>query len=413
MEVGLVSQWFEPEPATIPSVLARELGKRGHSVKVLTGFPNYPQGRLYDGYRMAWRADSSVSGVPVRRVALFPSHGPSTIGRLANYASFAATASLLGSGFLKGVDGLWVSNAPPTVGLPTWVIKARYRPRVVLHIMDLWPESLMASGFGSIVKWRWLEWALERWLALTYETADAIACSSRSQIELLAHRGVAASKLSYVPIWVDETLFRPIEPDVSLAADLGVTGKTVLMYVGAIGEPQGLDPLIEVCGQLRDEPGFHCLIAGSGSAEARLRARAHDMGLTNVSFLGRWPISDITRLMSVGDVHFVSLRRDPLAEVAMPSKVPATLACGKPMIVAAEGEAVGVVSRTGAGWACTPGDRDGLEAAIREALGAGACRLQTMGRQAREAYEAEFAVDIGVERVEQLMVGSAQGEHVD
>jgi glycosyltransferase involved in cell wall biosynthesis len=276
--------------------------------------------------------------------------------------------------------------------------------------MDLWPESLMASGFRSIMKWRWLEWTLERWLALTYETADAIACSSRSQIELLAQRGVAPTKLSYVPIWVDETLFRPIEPDVSLAADLGVKGKTVLMYAGAIGEPQGLDPLIEVCGQLRDEPSFHCLIAGSGSAEPRLRARAKDMGLSNVSFLGRWPMADVARLMSIGDVHLVSLRHDPLAELAMPSKVPATLACGKPMIVAAEGDAARVISSSGAGWACTPGDRHGLEAAVRDALGAGACRLQAMGRQAREAYEAEFAVDIGVDRVEQLLAGGSERE---
>ena len=190
MEIGVFSQWYEPEPAPIPSVLARELGKRGHSVKVLTGFPNYPQGRIYDGYRMAWRHDSMVSGVPVRRVALVPSHGPSTVGRLANYGSFATTAALWGTGFLKGVDGLWVSNSPPTVGLPTWIIKARYRPRVVLHIMDVWPESLVASGFGSILKWRWLDRALDQWLSATYRTADSIACSSRTQIELLARRGV-------------------------------------------------------------------------------------------------------------------------------------------------------------------------------------------------------------------------------
>src|ERR1700731_2080738 len=225
MQIGLLSQWYEPEPWTVPSVLAHELGKRGHSVKVLTGFPNYPEGRIYDGYQIAWRQDSTAAGVPVRRVALFPSHGRSVVGRLANYGSFAATASLWGFGFLKGVEGLWVYNSPPSVGLPTWVVKARYHPRVVLHIMDLWPESLMASGFGSTLKWRWLEQALDKWLLLTYRHADSIACSSPTQVELLAHRGVAHGKLSYVPIWVDERLFHPIEPDLSLAADLGVKDK--------------------------------------------------------------------------------------------------------------------------------------------------------------------------------------------
>jgi len=405
LQIGLISQWYEPEPATVPSVLADQLGKRGHSVKVVTGFPNYPEGRIYPGYRLAWRLDSKVSGVPVRRVALFPSHGHSAIGRLANYGSFAATASLWGYSFLKGIDGLWVYNSPPTVGLPTWVTKARYRPRVVLHIMDLWPESLTASGFGSMLKWTWLKRVLDQWLQRTYEHADSIACTSRKQIDLLMRRGVPRAKLSYVPLWVDEKLFHPVETDLRLAADLGVRGKIVLLYAGAIGEPQGLDTLIEVCGRLTDEPAFHCLIAGSGAAALRLRARAEEMRLTNLSFLGRWPITDITRLMSVGDVHFVSLRADPLAEIAMPSKVPATLASGRPIIVAARGEAADVVSRSGAGWACAPGDQDGLEAAIRAALSAGARRLREMGGQARRAYEAEFAVASGIDRVERLLAG--------
>jgi len=405
MQIGLLSQWYQPEPWPVSSVLARELGKRGHSVKVLTGFPNYPEGRIYDGNRIAWRRDSIEDGVPVRRVALIPSHGRSAVGRFANYGSFAATAAVWGSSVFSGVEGLWVYNSPPSVGLPTWVIKARYRPRVVLHIMDLWPESLMASGFGSMLEWRWVERALDKWLSMTYRHADSIACSSHRQIELLADRGVAPAKLSYVPIWVDEKLFRPMDPDPALATDLGVNGKTVLLYAGAIGEPQGLDPLMEVCGRLRDEPGFHCLIAGSGDAEPRLRARAEAMRLTNVSFLGRWPISDISRLMSIGDVHLVSLRADPLAEVAMPSKLPATLACGKPIIAAARGDAAGVVLQSGAGWACTPGDHDDLEVAIRAALTAGPCSLRAMGQKARAAYEADFATEIGVDRVEQLLVG--------
>ena len=405
MQVGLLSQWYEPEPTPIPSVLAQELDRRGHSVRVLTGFPNYPHGRIYDSYPMSWRRDSNGTAVRIRRVALFPNHGSSAMGRVANYGSFAATASAWGTGFLRGIEGLWVSNSPPTVGLPAWVIKARYRPRVVLHVMDLWPESLIASGFGSALKWRAIQWALDKWLSVTYDAADIIACSSRTQVDLLAGRGVDSAKLSYVPIWVDESLFHPIEPDVELASRLGVKEKVVLLYVGAIGEPQGLDPLIEVCSSLEKESRFHCVIAGSGAAEPRLRARAEELRLTNVSFLGRWPIQDVGRLMSIGDVHFVSLRSDPLAEVAMPSKVPATLACGKPLIVSAQGEAAAVVVRSGAGWTCAPGDRDALERAVREALAAGSGSLRAMGHKARELYEAEFAVRIGVARIEHMLAG--------
>ena len=113
----------------------------------------------------------------------------------------------------------------------------------------------------------------------------------------------------------------------------------------------------------------------------------------------------MTRLMSVGDIHLVSLRADPIAEIAMPSKLPATLACAKPLIVAARGEAAGLVARSGAGWTCEPGDVAELQAAIRSALGAGKRGLEAMGRRGREVYEAEFSLGIGVERIERLLSG--------
>lgn len=404
MKIGLLSQWYEPEPQTVPQVLARELAHRRYPVRVLTGFPNYPHGRLFDGYRMSWRRDEVVSGLPVRRVALFPSHDASRLGRMTNYGTFAASASLWGTGWFKDIEALWVYNSPPTVGLPTWLIKARYRPRVVLHIMDLWPESLTVSGFGrSMVKWRWLERGLERWLAKTYEMADSIACTSRRQIDLLVQRGVPRDKLTYAPLWVDETIFRPTPRDEELSKSLGLEGKRVLLYAGAIGEAQGLEVLVEACDRLKDTREFYCVIAGSGIAEARLREEVANKDLKNIRFLGRWPTADMTRLMSVGDVHLVILRADPLAEVAMPAKLPATLACGKPVIVAARGEAEGVVSRSHSGWTCGPGDADELEASIRLAIGADESELARIGRRARATYEAEFAVKIGVERIEQLL----------
>jgi putative colanic acid biosynthesis glycosyltransferase WcaI len=407
LRVGLLSQWYEPEPVSIPAVLARELSRRAHSVRVLTGFPNFPEGRIYAGYRMSWRRDGNVSEVPVRRVALFPSHGPSGVGRLLNYGSFAISASALGTGWLRDIEALWVYNSPPTVGLPAWIIKSRYRPRVVMHVMDLWPESLQASGFGdSLLKWPLVRRGLDKWLSMTYEVADAVACTSHAQIELLAQRGVPRSKLSYVPVWVDESIFYPTRRDDTLAADLGIRGKTVLLYAGAIGEPQGLDVLIEACMRLRDEPTFHCVVAGSGIVESRLRAHAEREALRNISFLGRWPIKDMTRLMSIGDIHLVSLRSDPLAQVAMPSKLPATLACGKPVIVAARGDAAGVVARAGAGWVCSPGNAEELETAIRAALAASPGALRAMAQRGRKAYESEFAVVTNVGRLERLLSGA-------
>jgi glycosyltransferase involved in cell wall biosynthesis len=247
---------------------------------------------------------------------------------------------------------------------------------------------------------------------MTYNHADSIACTSPKQIELLSERGVPRERLFHVPMWVDETLFFPSPRDHDLAKRLGVQDKTVLLYAGALGEPQGLETLLEACARLKEERRFHCLIAGTGVAESRLRAQAAELKLANVTFLGTWPIQDMTRLMSIGDVHLVSLRSDPLAAIALPSKVLSTLACGKPMIAAAEGEAARVVNESAAGWTCSPGDSSQLEAALREALAVGASQLQAMGRRGREVYVEQFAVEIGVERVEQLLAGGATRQKV-
>ncbi len=413
MRIGLLSQWYQPEPQTVPEVLARELMRRQHMVKVLTGFPNYPLGRIFDGYSLTWRKDELVSGVDVRRVALFPSHSHSRVGRLLNYATFAASASLWGTGWFRDIEALWVFNSPPTVGLPTWITKARYRPRVVMHIMDLWPESLTVSGFGrSMLKWHWLHQGMDRWLSMTYEVADLIACTSRNQVELLNQRGIPRDKLSYAPIWIDETVFHPVPKDEALAVELGVADKTVLLYAGSLGEAQGLDVLVDACNRLSDVSSFHCVVAGSGIAEGLLREQAAKSNVKNISFLRRWPMHDMTRLMSIGDIHFVSLRADPLSEIAMPSKLPATLACARPVIVAARGDASNIVSRSGSGWTCEPGDAEQLERAIRLALTASKNDLLDIGQRARRAYEAEFALTIGVERIESLLRGGVHNTDV-
>jgi glycosyltransferase involved in cell wall biosynthesis len=360
---------------------------------------------------MRRRSDVREAGLSVRRVALYPSHDRSTAGRLTNYGSFALSASVSGTSWLRGAEGLWVYNSPPTVGLPTWLIKARYRPRVLLHVMDMWPESVQAGGFGKLLdKSELLSRALDRWLGMTYDTADVIACTSRRQVTLLERRGVPAAKLAYVPVWPDETIFHPVERHQELAVELGVDEKFVLLYAGTLGEAQGLDSLVEACAALRDDERFHCLVAGSGVSEERLRARASALGLTNLTFLGRWPSDDMTRLMSIGHVHLVSLSRNPLAGIAMPSKLQAILASAGSVIVAAEGEAAETVVRAGAGWVCTPGDVSGLVQAIAEALAMSPGDLAKLGESGLAYYKREFSLSVGVGRVEALLTAQDRSE---
>ena len=406
LRFGILSQWYDPEPgsAAIPGVLARSLAARGHSVQVVTGFPNYPTGEVMAGYRLARRLDEEAEGgVAVRRVALYPSHDRSNLRRFINYSSFALSATASALGLLRNLDSMWVYNSPATVGLPSWLTSAAGGPPHLMHVMDLWPDSIAFSGVATSRSYAAMAPLLEQWCRFTYERAASIACISLGALDELAARGVPRSKLHYVPVWTDETRHYPRPRDRDLARALGVDDAFVLLYAGNLGYTQGLDTLLDACARLRDLPGFHCLVVGSGTAEEGLRALAASLSLHNVTFLGRRPPAEMGALMSIGDLHLVSLSDHPLASITLPSKLLATLASGRPALAVATGETARVVRDAGAGWTVTPGDAEGLVDALRHAHAVGRVGTDRFGAAARRYYERELSTERGVDAIETLL----------
>jgi len=405
LRVGILSQWYDPEPgsAAVPGVLARSLAARGHSVQVVTGFPNYPTGKVAAGYRIARRLDEEIDGVSVRRVALYPSHDRSNVRRFANYSSFALSASISPLGLLRNLDSVWVYNSPATIGLPSWLTSTAGGPPHLMHVLDLWPDSIAFSGLAGSRSYGVMAPLLERWCRFTYERAAAIACISMGVLDELAARGVPRSKLHYVPVWTDETRHHPRPRDRALARALGVDDAFVLLYAGNLGYTQGLDALLDACAQLRDLPGFHCLIAGSGTAEEALRARAASLSLRNLTFLGRRPPAEMGALMSIGDLHLVSLNDHPLASMTLPSKLLATLASARPVLAVATGETARVVRDASAGWTVAPGDSEGLVDALRQAHAVGRAGTDRLGAAAHRYYRRELSTERGVDAIETLL----------
>lgn len=408
MRVGLLTQWYDPEPgpAALPGVLARGLAARGHDVHVLTGFPNYPTGVIAPGYTMRRAIDEDLDGVRVRRVALYANHDASALHRLTNYASFGASAVMNGLGSLRGLDALWVNYSPITVAWPMWAARFGLRIPQVTHVLDLWPDTLLAAGFGrGGPLYRMAESALNVWCRGMYAASEAVAYISPGVGQVLHARGVPSSKLHYAPMWADEAVFRP--SDVDLRAELRIAPDAiVLLYAGALGEAQGLETLVEACALIAD-PRFVCLVAGSGISESRLRARAVEVGAANVRFLGRFPQEQMTTLMATGDFSYVSLRRHPLSPMTMPSKVQAGLAAGRALLVAAPGDAATVIRESGAGFTADPGDPATIADAIRSACLLGRDKLHELGTRARQYYESTFSADRGIARIESLLEQAA------
>lgn len=387
----MITQWYDPEPgpAALPGVLARELVKRGHSVNVVTGFPNYPRGVLAAGYQLRPRMRETLDGVNVTRTYLFPSHDDSLSRRLVNYGSFGLSAAALGFDSLRGADVIWVNYSPITVALPMLLQRYLRGTPIVCEVADLWPDTVMVSGFtsGSAVE-RVAGPVLDAWVSAMYKASDAVVHIAPSVGQILLERGVPAGKITYIPKPANEEVFHPMGS--SLRDELGIDeDQVVLVYAGAMGKAQGLDTLMKASQSL-DPTRVVCLMAGGGNEEDHLRSLA--AAAPAVRFLGRVPQERMTDLMATADIAYISLVDDPLTPMTMPSKTQAILASGTAALVAASGDVVDVVASTGAGKAVDQTDPADIARGIQQLADLGRGGLAAMGSTAREAYLSQFSL---------------------
>jgi glycosyltransferase involved in cell wall biosynthesis len=393
MKIGILSQWYDPEPgpAALPAVYAREFAARGHEVRVLTGFPNYPDGVLYDGYRIRRRTTEQRDGILVDRVALYPNHSSSALGRIANYASFAGSATVSGRRALRGLDALWVYNSPVTVSLPLLTHTRWGRVPYFLHVQDLWPDSLVSSGMmpggavGTVATS-----AIRRAVALTERKATAIGVISRSVRDVILERNptLDSDRIVYAPNPTNEALFRPLNETRSrLGIQPHADGPVDVMYAGAIGEVQGLDALLDAAARIRDRRDIRITIVGDGISRSRLQQRAVDEDLPNVRFLGRVAQSDIPELMAAAQIQLVSLADAPFLAHTTPSKISTLLASGAPIIGQITGDGAKLIEDSGAGITVRPGDVAALSDAIVQVAGSGQSHWDALGERGRAFYD--------------------------
>ena len=408
----MLTQWYAPEPgpASLPAELAQGLARRGHEVTVLTGFPNYPQGKLPSGWMMSRHRAEVEDGVRVHRVALYANHDQSGTKRLLNYASFGASALVNGFAALAECDVVWVNYSPVTIGVPMFATRYLHRVPVVTHVLDLWPDTLMASGFLRGTPARAAEKVLNVWCGRMYAASSQVAFISPSVGDELQRRGVAPGKLEYIPMWANENMFHP--DGTSLRADLDLPeSAVVLLYAGTMGGAQGLESLIRAAAGF-DRSELALLMAGSGTHEGELRALTDELGARNIRFLGRRPPEEMPDLYATADVSYVSLNDHPLARMTMPSKIQATLASGRALLIAARGDARDVVLSSGAGFSADPEDEASIAEALRTVISAGREELERRGALARQYYDSTFSLETAVSRVEDSLIHAARSRGV-
>jgi len=370
MHILILSLWYAPEPVARPHELASILRQAGHQVSVVTAFPNYPNGKLYSGYRLKMWQRETLEGVSILRVPHLVDRSRSAIRRLLSYSSFTITAVFAGGLLTARPDAIWTYQ----IGLPGVSLSALWKTPLVHEVQDLWPEWGKSSNLG--VK-GWLYGVLENQERLIYRRARKVVTITEGFKDILGQKGVPAQKVEVLPNWANPETFRPLAADPHLAAQEGFSGGFNVVYVGNIGAAQALGVLLDTAEQLRDETSIRFVIIGDGVERASLEQQASRRQLANVRFLGSRPQSEAARYMALADALFLHLKRDPAYAITIPSKTYSYLAAARPILAAAEGEVARFVEQHQAGLVCPPEDPGALVQSIR--------RLAAMPAEQREA----------------------------
>ncbi|AYG44000.1 glycosyltransferase WbuB [Pseudomonas sp. Leaf58] len=390
----LLTQWFDPEPTFKGLVFARELVAQGFEVEVLTGFPNYPGGKLYSGYKVKLIQREVIDGVKVTRVPLYPSHGQSGIGRVLNYASFAATSLFYGLFGVRKPHVIYAYHPPLTVGMSAALIRMLRRVPVVYDIQDMWPDTLKATGMFSNEKALKLVSRVCDWV---YRRVDQIVVLSPGFKRLLIERGVPAAKIDVIYNWCAE--------DMVCAADAGKPLNFTpddtfrVLFAGNMGKAQALDAVIEAAAILKQRAANVSLtFLGGGVEVSRLQAVARERQLDNVTFLPGVPMAEVGAYLASADALMVHLKKDPLFTITIPSKTQAYMAAGKPLIMAVEGDAAQLVRDADCGVIAEPQNPQALaDACIELSLLSEQQRIQ-MGQRGAEFYRQKLSLKVGVQR---------------
>lgn len=409
MRIGFVTQWYPPEQGTaLSSSIASSLVSLGHTVDVVTGFPNYPTGRLYEGYSVRpYRRENVSPGLTVHRAPLYPSHDRSASRRILNYASFSLAAIPVALAAVPKPDVWLVYSSPATAALPV-MLRRQNRAPYALLLQDLWPESVTHSNFvGSTRIQGMMETVLDQFCALSYRRARRIGVISPSMRDVLIERGVPAGKIRYTPNWaVGAPADVGEQSGVAERRALGLPPEGIIfLYAGNLGQLQGLEQLVQ---NFPEDPSVQLVLMGAGVLRGRLRDLADRR--PNVHLRDPVPTEEVGRYLRCADALVVSLSDDPLLRVTMPSKMQASLAAGRPTLVHGAGDVVDVVTSAGAGAAATPGDREALRSAVAEIAGLTSDGRRVMGQRARSRYVHEFDQRIGAARIAAMLEEAAEKE---
>jgi len=403
MNVLVISQYFWPEIFRI-NELVKSLLDRNIKVDVITGKPNYPDGKVYSGYS-AWGIKRELwNGAEIFRVPIFPRGKNSKFCLALNYISFILSALIFGLFRFRNIKPdviLVYALSPLLMALPAlffgWI---RHIP-VVLYVQDLWPDSMEATGY---IKNKLIIRLVRKIVAFIYNKSDMILVSSLPFIDAIRCFGTQA-KIIYCPNSVDNNFSDPesgLKPTIS-ELDSGFS----VVFAGNVGAAQGVQVIVHAAQLLRDYPDIRFIVVGSGSKLDWIKDQVISLDLNNLFLVGRHPIEAMPNLLSRASVLLVTLSDRPIFALTVPSKIQAYLAVGRPIIASMNGEGARIVQEAGAGICVPAEDSVALAEAILKLYKLSDSERIQLGNNGKSYFAQHFEHEKLVEKLIEYLTNAA------
>lgn len=400
----VISQYFYPEQFRIND-MACEWVKRGYKVTALTGIPNYPMGKYFEGYDLTHKRHEVWNGVDIIRIPLI-ARGSTSIGMMANYGSFVV------SGFFWNIvnkihaDEVFIYEVSPMTQALVGVQYAKqHKVPCYLYVTDLWPDNVeIVTGIHNPV----VIGPINSMVNYIYKHCDRIFTSSQSFISKMVERGVSRDKLEFWPQYAEEFYQAYIpnqKEDLEQETGIPQDDKLNIIFAGNIGYAQGLEVLVKAAALLkRDESSARFNIVGNGRYKEEMQEAVHKQGVDDYfNFLERQPAEDIPKFMAASDVALICLSKSEVFAMTIPAKTQSCMACDMPILVSADGEVGEIIKEADCGLVSSSGDAVGLAENIMKLSSMSKAELHDLGKKSGEYFKSHFSKKILMDRMDEIL----------
>lgn len=385
----LITQYFYPETFRVND-MAAEWVRRGYQVTVLTGIPNYPMGKFFDGYGYRRKRREKWNGVNIIRIPLIPrGNSPNKLlnaaGMAVNYLSFLVSGKRWVRKHNINADLVFtVEVSPMTQALIGVWYEKRYHVPTYLYVQDLWPENVeTVTGIHNSV----IIGSIDRMVDKIYRETGTIFTTSPSFVDAIINRKIPVdkNKVHYWPQYAEE-FYKPM--DRCNVDGIDEDDKSFkIAFTGNIGAAQGLDVLPKTAGLLRDED-VRFVVVGDGRYQPEFERQIDERDVRDkFIMIPRVPAEKVPEILSACDAGFISFNKTPLWEMTIPAKLQSYMACGKAIVASASGETKRIIDEAGCGICCKIGNAQALAEGIKEIMRADCADL---GKKARAYFEEHF-----------------------